>query len=499
MEVFYMTKKTSKQRLSIAEYAAQAMLEYGSEVVEQRAIPDYRDGLKPVQRMILWAAYKLGCHHTSGFKKAARIVGDTIGKYHPHGDISTYEAMVNIAGVMEENNKAWLTRNCTVPLIEGYGNWGDFIDAAAASRYTEARLSKFSDLFLLDADYLEVVDKIPNYDASELIPVILPAKLPVLLLNGNYSIAVGIAASSPALHIQGILFLVKKLLNKEKIDLDLCVKKLKFSYPYGGDCISSRKTIKEAFKGKGSVVFMPSFVVNLKNKEILFDSVCPGLSTENAINTWLENMYELKDVSSVDSSSSREGPTYLVTGKKSLTLKEFKQLLTKVSVFSEKVTRFDIGISIRQKDGTAKFKKSSVLEILEMWVIWRIELEILLIHSLMAKQKAKLARQNLILLAVDNLQIVIDALKCKHKMLNLKGENLDGSVVHLIKKLRVTKEQANYILDMKVRQLKQLERQNIISNIKAIQKEIEKLKCCLKHPQARILEDLEKLELQIKM
>jgi DNA gyrase/topoisomerase IV subunit A len=154
-----MTKDSEKTTVdTLLEITKRDLKTYGQDVVEQRAVPDYRDGLKPVHRFILWACYGLGLKYGTPFKKAARTVGETIGKFSPHGDQATYDAMVLMAGVRSEDGKSWTSKNSSVPLIEGYGNWGDNVDNAAAMRYTEARLSEFSTKYILDPIYLAVSD-----------------------------------------------------------------------------------------------------------------------------------------------------------------------------------------------------------------------------------------------------------------------------------------------------------------------------------------------------
>ena len=180
-------KSSGIEKREITDELQESYLDYAMSVIVQRALPDVRDGLKPVQRRILWAMWDSGLTHSAKFKKSANIVGEVLGKYHPHGDSSVYEAMVRMAQSF----------SLRYPLVEGQGNFGSIDgDSAAAYRYTEARLSKIAEEVLLDSEK-ETVDWVPNYDGSRQEPRVLPGKIPNLLLNGTVGIAVGMATNIP--------------------------------------------------------------------------------------------------------------------------------------------------------------------------------------------------------------------------------------------------------------------------------------------------------------
>src|SRR5271170_1819339 len=164
-----------------------AYLDYAMSVIIGRALPDVRDGLKPVHRRALYAMHDLGNTHNKAYKKSARVVGDVIGKYHPHGDVAVYDTIVRMAQDF----------SLRYPLVDGQGNFGSIDgDAPAAMRYTEIRMSKMAHALLADIDK-ETVDFVPNYDESEQIPVVLPTRVPNLLVNGSSGIAVGMATNIP--------------------------------------------------------------------------------------------------------------------------------------------------------------------------------------------------------------------------------------------------------------------------------------------------------------
>ena len=192
-------------------YMKKAYRTYGQYTLEQRAVADFRDGLKPVQRRVLWSANGLGLSGQKGVSsKSAKIVGECMGNYHPHGDSAIYETLVN------------LTRSC-VPSMIGIGNFGSQLDSAASSRYTEAHLSQFADLVFFDKRYLHVMETAENYDGTRREPLVLPALLPNLLLNGAYGIAVGATSSVPAFDLDGVVELTKMAVAGEDVTLDLCM------------------------------------------------------------------------------------------------------------------------------------------------------------------------------------------------------------------------------------------------------------------------------------
>ena len=185
------------------ELMADGMAKYGAYVLEDRAIPDFRDGLKPVQRRILWSMANLGLVHNKGFSKSARTVGDVIGKYHPHGDSACYGALVSMTHFAE-------------PFVDGQGNFGDLLYPPAAARYTEARLTRYSCENFFDRAYIPVIDDVATYDGANIEPVVLPSLLPNLLLNGVFGIGVAATCSISAFERDGVLTLTKRALTARK-------------------------------------------------------------------------------------------------------------------------------------------------------------------------------------------------------------------------------------------------------------------------------------------
>ena len=229
--------------LALARYAASAYLEYALSVVKSRALPDIFDGMKPVQRRILYAMDRMRLNPPAKAVKCARVVGDVLGKYHPHGDQAAYDAMVRMAQDF----------SLRYPLVDGEGNFGSRDgDGPAAMRYTEARLTKISELVLSELDS-EDVDFVPNYDGSFKEPVQLPAKLPFVLLNGASGIAVGMATEIPSHNLNEVAQAALCFSNPEAT-LDEILDHARCRYPGGGHIISSPSEIRQTYAiGRGSL------------------------------------------------------------------------------------------------------------------------------------------------------------------------------------------------------------------------------------------------------
>ena len=217
------------QEVDLQKKMEESYIEYAMSVIASRALPDVRDGLKPVQRRILYSMIELNNGPDKPHRKCARIVGDTMGKYHPHGDSSIYGALVNMA-------QEWSTR---YPLVDGHGNFGsEDGDGAAAMRYTEARLSKISMEMLADINK-DTVDFVPNFDETEKEPLVLPMRVPNLLVNGAEGIAVGMATSIPTHNLGEVIDAVKAYMKNDAISTKQLMKYIKGpDFPTGGSSAS---------------------------------------------------------------------------------------------------------------------------------------------------------------------------------------------------------------------------------------------------------------------
>ncbi len=228
-----------------SEVMQKSFIDYAMSVIIARALPDVRDGLKPVQRRTLYDMYELGIRYDRPYRKSARIVGDTMGKYHPHGDSSIYDALV----VMTQDFKKGL------PLIDGHGNFGNIEgDGAAAMRYTEARLERITqEAFLSDLDK-DVVDFIPNFDETEKEPSVLPVKIPNLLINGSEGIAVGMATNIPPHNLGEIINATKAYMLDENITTKELMRYVKGpDFPTGGIVINQDELLEIYETGTGKI------------------------------------------------------------------------------------------------------------------------------------------------------------------------------------------------------------------------------------------------------
>jgi DNA gyrase/topoisomerase IV subunit A len=477
-------KPGSYKNISINNFAFMALRIYGSYVVEDRAVPELRDGLKPVHRALLWAMNDLSLSYTAKFRKSAKVVGDTIGSYHPHGDSACYEAMVNLA-------------NLGPKLVRGEGNWGSPVDSAAHYRYTESRLSVFSTLFLLDKGYLNAVRMQPNFDNTAKIPVHLPALLPVMLLMGNPTApAYGIRAGNPPFSLDGVVDLVVQGLKGKPIESKDCAKLLKIEYPYGGVDLTTKADFFDLVDtGKGSMTCIPEVeaVWSHKHKDgakkILIksyslgfrgDSVKKQLDRINAI----PNVLKAYDRSGKKDKYGRAGPygcLYVVEPKRGITEDSFYDLFEIIQKILTTKEPFDLGCTIKKID-KVNFVRPSVPQFLQTWVRYRIKLEKDYLIYLIGDAESRLSYQELLLFAVDNRDKLL-----KLFPVVLKHKSPDES---LAKALQKPLDFAKAILDLRIRRLASLERQGITIKIKEIKSQIKSLGADLKNPNPRILSDL---------
>lgn len=476
----------------LLDYTRESLSSYGFYVVEQRAVPDYRDGLKPVQRSILWAMYKLGLSPRGRYTKCARVVGDTIGKYHPHGDSSVYQALVNLAGVKDElDPNKWVVTNSPVPLVEGYGSFGDNISSAAAYRYTECRTSEFAWSMMLDPAYLAVSETVENFSGEEEIPLILPAKLPVMLLIGSVSIAFGVSADCPSFDPKGLTSLICEHLSGKEATYRSCMKHLHFKFPYGGDCISDDAALKSFYKtGKASLQFMPSLDIQDDKRTVVVTSYCPGMTSQNVVDRVAGTLRELDGVQRVANSTDKSGFKLEIQASRSIRADDFEDFVQRVTKELTFRYSFDIGISVRkasqlkqgQKSSTVEFHRVSIPKMLSMWCDWRVDLEVRMLKHLLTKHEAELRRLELLAFAVDQLKVIIESL------------SKEDSEAYLVSKLKISREDATFILDMRVRQLKKLEKTKLLVSIKEVNAKIKAVNADLKAPADRVVRELKQMK-----
>lgn len=471
----------------LLSYAKDAMLEYGKYTLESRAIPDFRDGLKPVHRKILWAAYELGMSAQKGLlKKSARLVGDVIGKYHPHGDAACYQATVSLV-------------HLTQPCIFGSGNWGTIIDDAAASRYTECRLQQYSDDVFFRKEYTSVIEKVGNFDNTEREPVILPALLPNLLLNGSFGIATGGRCAVPSFAPEGVVKLTRRAIEGHAITIKDCMKHLVPVCAEGGSAWLEDKEDQNLLKqfyetGLGYVYWIPNADYDEDNRSILIKGFAPkvvsGLETILKKVAQLDYVTSVEDQSIIDQKTGHSKLQYNITLKNSIPKKEVSDYLDEVHSMFEAQQSLVFAVTTRSKvedEVDVGFEIINMPTFFKRWADYRVDLERSSITYLLSIVQSKLDRAELLLLAVLNRDLIIKAL------------DQDDVASFLVKKLKITQEQADAILELKVKQLKRLDEKPLRQSIKEYKEEIKQLKADHKNPTQRILNTLDLSDYEVNL
>lgn len=461
--------------IPLDEFAAKSLKHYGQYVVMERAVQDLRDGLKPVHRYILWAMKELGLWQNSRFLKSARTVGDVIGKYHPHGDQAAYDSMVTLA-------------NTKPKLVQGQGNWGSPVDGAAAMRYTESKIGAFSQVFLLDKDYLKTIPTVDNFDGDFQLPVYLPATLPVLGVIGGAGIAFGLTTEQPPFALEGIYKLVlaglrAKHKSDRKLNVGACCKFLEIEYSWGCRMVSGEDEFRELMQvGKGSLKFVPHIEADWDNKVIDIKSYAPGFRSKASVEKKLVQLNALPNVSRAGDNSGEKNPKagpfgayYYVKPNRGVTEDQFFDLAEKVEKTLTGSVSYDLGFTVRSETRDHTFHKTNFPAMFNNWIKYRIDLEHKMIEVLIGEQEKAIDRLELLVFAVDNRVAII---KC------LDSKDPDTT---LSRKLKISMEKAKEILNLQVRKLAKLERAPLVAEIKERKATIKKLKADDKDPIPRII------------
>lgn len=289
----------------------EAYLQYSMSVIVGRALPDVRDGLKPVHRRVLYAMYDLNNVHNKPYKKSARVVGDVIGKYHPHGDVAVYDTIVRMAQDF----------SLRYPLVDGQGNFGSIDgDSPAAQRYTEVRMTKMAEELLEDIEK-ETVAWGPNYDDSLMIPLMLPAKFPNLLVNGSSGIAVGMATNIPPHNLGEVIDGCLAIIEDPDIKLDKLIEIIPGpDFPTAGVVTGTKGIISAYKKGRGVITLRAvSEVVPVKDREMIVISEIPYQVNKARLIESMANLVKdkrVEGISDIRDESSREGMRIVVLLKK---------------------------------------------------------------------------------------------------------------------------------------------------------------------------------------
>ena len=459
-----MPKTLEQEEIIETEYSEimkQSYIDYAMSVIVSRALPDVRDGLKPVQRRTLYDMYELGIRYDKPYRKSARIVGDTMGKYHPHGDSSIYEALV----VMSQGFKKGL------PLVDGHGNFGSIEgDGAAAMRYTEARLEKVTqEAYLSDLDK-DVVDFVPNFDETEKEPEVLPVRVPNLLINGAEGIAVGMATSIPPHNFGEVVEGLKAYLKNPEITVEELMEYIPGpDFPTGGIVIN-KDELREIYEtGTGKIRIRGKVEVEKVKggKEHIVITQIPYTMIGSGIGKFLNDVYGLvesrkaSEITDISNQSSKDGIRIVIEVKKGTDTSNLCNLLYKKTRLED---TFGVNM-LAVADG--KPETLSLKQILAACADFQYELFGRKYRTLLDKEREKEEVQQGLIKATDCIDLIIEILRGSKNVVDAKACLIEGKTDNISFRsedskedaalLRFTERQAQAILNMRLQSLIGLE------------------------------------------
>lgn len=438
------------EHMPLKEFTEKAYLDYSMYVILDRALPHIGDGLKPVQRRIIYAMSELGLKATAKFKKSARTVGDVLGKFHPHGDSACYEAMVLMAQPFSYR----------YTLVEGQGNWGSPDDpkSFAAMRYTESRLSAYAEALLGELSD-GTVDWAPNFDGTLQEPSLLPARVPNLLLNGTTGIAVGMATDIPPHNLKEVVNALIHLLDNPEATLGEIMKEIPGpDYPTEAEIITPRSEITNMYRtGNGSIRMRA--VYEMEEEEIIITALPHQVSPSKILEQIAEQMQakKLPLVSDLRDESDHENPTRLVIVPRSNRV-DIESLMNHLFATTELERTYRVNMNVIGLNGKPQVK--NLLTILNEWLDYRTQTVKRRLQYRLEKVDYRLHILAGLLITYLNLDEVIHIIR--HE---------DEPKAKLIKKFKLSEDQVEAILDTKLRHLARLEEMQIKSEQKDLAKE----------------------------
>lgn len=448
-------------RTEYSDIMKKSYIDYAMSVIVARALPDVRDGLKPVQRRTLYDMHELGIRYDKPYRKCARIVGDTMGKYHPHGDSSIYESLVVMA---QEFKKGMI-------LVDGHGNFGSIEgDGAAAMRYTEARLAKLTqEVFLADLDK-GVVDFAPNFDETEKEPEVLPVRIPNLLVNGAEGIAVGMATSIPTHNLGEVIDAVKAYMKNNAITTKQLMKYVKGpDFPTGGIVVNKDDLLNIYETGSGKIKIRGKVEVEeLKGgKKRLVISEIPYTMIGAGIGKFLNDVASLveskktNDITDISNQSSKEGIRIVLELRKDADVENLKNMLYKKTRLEDTFGVNMLAVS------NGKPETMGLKSIIEHHVDFQFDVATRKYKTLLAKELDKKEIQEGLIKACDVIDLIIEILRGSKSIKEAKACLTDGITENIKFKsniskkmasmLRFTERQATAILEMRLYKLIGLE------------------------------------------
>ena len=455
-------------RTEYSELMQKSYIDYAMSVIIARALPDVRDGLKPVQRRTLYDMYELGIRYDKPYRKCARIVGDTMGKYHPHGDSSIYDALV----VMAQDFKKGL------PLVDGHGNFGSIEgDGAAAMRYTEARLQKITqEAYLADLDK-DVVNFVPNFDETEKEPEVLPVKVPNLLLNGAEGIAVGMTTSIPPHNFGEVIDGVIAYMKDPDINTEQMMQYIPGpDFPTGGIVANKDELMAVYSTGMGKIKIRGKVEVEKGKggKDRLVITEIPYTMIGANIGKFLNDIYNLvetkktSDIVDITNQSSKEGIRIVLELKKGADIENLKNLLYKKTKLED---TFGVNM-LAVADG--KPETMGIVPIIRHHVNFQYELATRKYQTLLAKERDKKEIQEGLIKATDVIDLIIEILRGSKNVKDARACLTDGITDNInfkseqskreAAKLRFTERQTTAILEMRLQKLIGLELEALLKD-----------------------------------
>ena len=463
----------------IEEEMKEAYIDYAMSVIIARALPDVRDGLKPVHRKILYTMLEEGLRHNAKFRKSATVVGATLGRYHPHGDIAIYDSLVRMAQDFSYR----------YPLIKGQGNFGSVDgDKAAAQRYTESKLSLIGEIMLKDIEK-DTVDFCFNYDATRKEPVVLPSPLPQLLLNGSLGIAVGMATNIPPHNISEVCQATIYLIDHPKSNTEDLFKFIKGPDFPGGGIIYGQKDIIAAYsQGKGPIVIRgkAEIIKDKDKKQIIITEIPFQVQKSSLIERFVDLIREkkIKEIKTIRDESDKKGMRIVIELKKDA-LPE--KILNQLYKFTDLQKTFHLNM-LALVDGIQP-KVLGLVELLNYFIAHRKEVILRRTKFDLKKTKQKVHILEGLFKALSKIDAIIKTIKV--------SKDREEAKKNLIKKFELTEIQSLAILEMRLSQLAKLEQQKIKEDLQNNLQEIKKLNAILKNPEKIkeiIKKELEELE-----
>ena len=441
--------------INIEEEMKTAYIDYSMSVIVSRALPDVRDGLKPVQRRVLYGMSELGLSHTRPFKKSARIVGEVLGKYHPHGDSSVYETMVRMA-------QDWVMR---YQLVDGQGNFGSMDgDSPAAMRYTEARLTKIAEELMVDIDK-ETVDFQPNFDESLQEPTVLPANFPNLLVNGASGIAVGMATSMPPHNMKEVVNGILAYIDNPEITVGELMNHIQApDFPTGG-IIYGYDGVKEAYEhGRGKIVLRGKAEIeeNTKSRDRIIVSELPYMVNKANMISKTAEMIDggnLEGIADIRDESDKRGLRVVYELSKDAIP---QVVLNKLYKYTQLQTSFNVN-NVALVDGRPQ--QLNLKQLISHYVEHRHDVVVRRTQYELAEAEKRAHILEGLLIAIDNLDDVIQLIR--------DSQTPNEAQESLIEQYELTQVQAKAILDMRLQKLTGLERDKVKEEYQQLQEQIE--------------------------